>query len=96
MKGRWPKCEFANVSLWTRYLQTYDYAHRPASRNRANTVLDDDGGFTIVIAHEDPGVPNWIDTEGRPFGMVFWRFFLPEGDIETPQASVVKLKDLRG
>jgi hypothetical protein len=48
-----------------------------------------------VIAHEDPGVPNWIDTEKRSFGMVFWRFFLPEGDIETPQARVVRFADLR-
>jgi len=39
MTGRWPECRFANVSLWNRYLQTYDYAHRPASRNRANTTF---------------------------------------------------------
>jgi hypothetical protein len=89
--GRWPECVFANVALWNRYLQTYDYVHRPVSRNRANTTLEADGTFRIVIAHRDPGVPNWIDTEGRPFGMVFWRFFLPEGDIDTPQARVVKL-----
>jgi hypothetical protein len=94
--GRWPKCDFGNVSLWNRYLQTYDYAHRPVSRNRANTTLEPDGSFRIVIAHEDPGVPNWIDTEGRGFGMAFWRFFLTEGEIETPQATVVKLADLRG
>jgi hypothetical protein len=93
--GRWPECVFGNVAVWTRYLQTYDYAHRPAGRNRANTTLEPDGSFRMVIAHEDPGVPNWIDTEGRPFGMVFWRFFLPEGDVETPQATVVKLADLR-
>lgn len=96
MAGRWPECRFANVCLWNRYLQTFDYAHRPVSRNRANTALEPDGSFRIVIAHEDPRVPNWIDTEGRPFGMVFWRFFLPEGPIETPQATVVKLADLRG
>jgi hypothetical protein len=96
MTGRWPVCQFANVSLWNRYLQTYDYAHRAVSRNRASTVLEDDGSFRMVIAHQDPGVPNWIDTEGRPFGMVFWRFFLPEGDIETPEASVVRMRDLHG
>ena len=28
-------------------------------------------------------------TEGRPFGLVFWRFMLPEGPIETPEAEVV-------
>lgn len=92
--GRWPNCVFANVALWNRYLQTYDYAHRPVSRNRASTTLEADGTFRIVIAHDDPGVPNWIDTEGRPFGMVFWRFFLPDGDIETPVATVVKAADL--
>ena len=35
--GRWPQCRFANVALWNRYLQTYDFAYRPAGRNRANT-----------------------------------------------------------
>jgi hypothetical protein len=43
----------------------------------------------MVLAPRDPGVPNWIDTEGRPFGIVFWRFMLPEGEIETPRAEVV-------
>jgi hypothetical protein len=94
MTGRWPTCRFANVSLWNRYLQTYDYVHRPVSRNRANTRLEPDDSFRIVIAHRDPRVPNWIDTEGRTFGMVFWRFFLPEGPIETPQAEVVPLASL--
>jgi hypothetical protein len=94
MTGRWPACRCANVSLWNRHLQTYDYAHRRVSFNRAQTKPEPDGSFTIVIAHEDPGVPNWLDTEGRPFGMVFWRFFLPEGEIDTPQAKVVKLSDL--
>ena len=94
MTGRWPTCEFGNVSLWNRYLQTYDYANRPSGRNRANTTLESDGSFRMVIAHEDPGVPNWIDAEGRPFGMVFWRFFLPEGEIETPQAKLVKLDEV--
>jgi hypothetical protein len=94
MTGRWPECRFANVALWNRHLQTYDYAHRTVSLNRAQTKLNDDGSFTMVIAHRDPGVPNWIDTEGRPFGMVFWRFFLPEGPVETPQAQVVNINDL--
>lgn len=91
MSGRWPACRCANVSLWNRHMQTLDYAHRPVSRNRAQTTLEPDGSFRIVVAHRDPGHPNWIDTEGRPFGLVFWRFFLPEGEVETPQAEVVEL-----
>ena len=89
VRARWPRCRCANVDLWTRHMQTYDYANRRVSMNRKQTRVDPDGSFRVVIAHRDPGVPNWLDTEGRPFGMVFWRFMLPEGEIETPAAEVV-------
>ena len=92
--GRWPTCRFANICLWNRFQQTYDYVNRSSSLNRAQTRLETDGSFKIVLANEDPGLPNWIDTEGNAFGMVFWRFFLVEGEVETPQATVVKLSDL--
>ena len=98
MSARWPTCRCDNVSMWNRHLQTYDYAHRRVSFNRAQTKLDADGSFRIVIAHQDPrphgDIANWLDTEGRPFGMVFWRYFLPEGDIVTPDAKVVNFSDL--
>ena len=94
IRARWPQCRYANVCLWNRHLQSLDYASRPISLNRAQTTADADGRFTAVIAHTDPGVPNWLDTEGRPFGIVYWRFMLPEGDIETPQAELVPLADL--
>jgi len=92
--GRWPECRCANVCLWNRHMQTFDYVNRPVALNRAQTTLESDGSFRMVIAHGDPGVPNWIDTEGRAFGLVFWRFMLPEGSIETPQAKVVKLDEV--
>ena len=94
IRARWPQCRYANVCLWNRHLQTFDYASRSISLNRAQTVADAAGRFTAVIAHTDPGVPNWLDTERRPFGIVYWRFMLPEGEIETPQAEVIPLSDL--
>jgi hypothetical protein len=96
MKGRWPEeCRCANVCLWNRHMQTFDYLNRQVSLNRRQTRLELDGSFRIVIAHEDPGVPNWLDTEGRPFGMVFWRYMLPEGEIVRPEAEVVPIASLR-
>jgi hypothetical protein len=91
----WPACRCASVSLWNRQLQTFDYLRGPVSLNRAQTTDDDDGTFRAVIAHRDPGVPNWLSTEGRPFGLVFWRFMLPEGPIATPTADVVAFDSLR-
>jgi hypothetical protein len=93
--GRWPECRFGNVCLWNRFQQTLDYTTRTVSLNREQTALETDGSFRLILAHEDPGLPNWLDTEGNPFGLVFWRFFLVEGEADTPQARVVKLADLR-
>ncbi|MDJ0852577.1 MAG: DUF1214 domain-containing protein [Myxococcota bacterium] len=90
VRGRWPAdCRMANVCLWTRHMQTYDYTSRPVSLNRVQTRTEPDGSFRIVLAHRDPGVPNWLDTEGRPFGLVFFRYMLPEGDVETPVGELV-------
>ena len=95
MTGRWPECRFANVCLWNRFQQTFDYLNRSVSLNRTQTETDENGCFSMIIAHEDPGLPNWLDTEGNRFGLVFWRFFLVEGSVETPQTKVVKLSDIR-
>lgn len=92
--GRWPDCRFGNVCLWNRFQQTLDYKGRSVSLNRTQTKLEDNGSFKMIIAHEDPGLPNWLDTEGKLFGMVFWRFFLVESEAETPLAEVVKFSEL--
>ena len=70
------------------------YSNWELSSARANTVLEDDGSFRLVLAHRDPKVPNWLDTEGRTSGSIFWRFFLPEGPIETPRAQIVPFTQL--
>jgi len=92
--GRWPDCRFGNVCLWNRFQQTLDYRSRNVSLNRAQTLPEADGSFRMVLSHTDPGVPNWLDTEGNLFGLLFWRFFLVTGEVETPQAKVVKLAEL--
>ncbi|MCU1351951.1 MAG: hypothetical protein JWM05_1160 [Acidimicrobiales bacterium] len=94
IRARWPECRCASVSLWNRQMQTFDYLRGRVSLNRAQAVPDPDGSIRVVIAHRDPGVANWLSTEGRPFGLIFWRFMLPEGPIDTPQAEVVPVDSL--
>jgi len=96
IEGRWPDdCRCANVCLWNRHMQTFDYLNRQVTLNRRQTKLEPDGSFRIAIAHEDPGVPNWLDTERRAFGLVFFRYMLPESEIETPRAKLVPIDSLR-
>ncbi|MDG2335716.1 MAG: DUF1214 domain-containing protein [Myxococcota bacterium] len=94
IRGRWPDSRCANVSLWNRHMQTYDFRTRQVSLNRRQTQLEADGSFRMLLAHRDPGLPNWLDTEGRAFGMVFWRFMLPEGEIMKPETEVVDFSAL--
>lgn len=93
--GRMPRCAFANVMLWNRFMQTLEYRYRQTSRNDVQLVTADDGSFRVVVAHEDPGVPNWLDTEGRPGGTIFWRFLLPEEQPPPFECRVVPLADVR-
>jgi hypothetical protein len=94
IEGRFPRCRFANVVLWNRFMQTYDYINRRVSLNRKQITLEPDGSFRIVIAHRNPGIPNWLDTEGRPAGLIYWRFVLPEEDVETPKAETLPFEKL--
>lgn len=91
IRGRFPRCRFANLVLWNRFMQTLDYETRQVSLNRAQTVQDAEGNFEIVVAHRDPGRPNWLDTEGRPYGLMFCRFLLPEGGIAPLETEVINL-----
>jgi hypothetical protein len=95
LEGRFPKCRFANVMLWNRFLQTYDYATRQISLNRKQTKQAPDGSFRMVVAHKDPGVPNWLDTQGKPFGLIYWRFVMPQETVPEIKAKVVKFADPR-
>ncbi len=94
IRGRFPRCRFANVVLWNRFMQTLDYEDRRVSLNRRQTKLERDGSFKMVVAHRDPGVPNWMNTEGRVYGTMFWRFLLPEEEIEPLQTKLVKISEV--
>ncbi|HIG69634.1 MAG TPA: DUF1214 domain-containing protein [Myxococcales bacterium] len=94
MRGRFPRCRFANVVIWNHRLQTPPYRYRDVSINRNQIQYERDGSFKIVIAHRDPGVPNWIDTAGQETGMIFWRFLMPEEPAPPIIAEVVDVDTL--
>ena len=94
MEGTIPAGAFTNVVLWNAQMQTLDYVHRRCSLNAAQIAYQPDGSYRIVVAARDPGVANWIDTEGHRNGDIFWRFLLPESQPETPRCRVVPLADL--
>lgn len=94
MDVRVPPCAYASAVLWNRFGQSIDSRVHRSTINDRQMVTDADGWARIVVAHRDPGVPNWLDTGGRRQGTVFWRFLLAEERPEPIRSELVPLSQL--
>jgi hypothetical protein len=68
---------------------------RLMSCNGSQAHVDRDGKVRVVISHDDPGVPNWLDTEDRPIGMAVYRY-VGAHTKPVPTARVVTTSEVRG
>jgi hypothetical protein len=89
-----PRCRHWSVSLADWWWESLDFATRQSSLNAAQGRLDADGLFRGVIAHSDPGVPNWLDCAGHARGSLAVRFLLAEAAPEV-EVRAVRLAELR-
>lgn len=89
-----PNSRFFNIVLWNRFMQTFDYVNRTISLNRKQIQFDD-GVAKIILAAKDPGLPNWLDTEGRSDGVIYLRYIEPLATPKVPKAKIVKISSLR-
>ena len=61
--------------------------------NHHGAKYRDDGSVRIVVAHQNPGVDNWLDTAGHQRGTMCWRWI--RADVKPrPNTRVVKVADL--
>ena len=89
-----PACRHWSVSLASWCWESIDFATRQTSLNGHQARLDADGVFRAVVAHQDPGVPNWLDTAGHRQGTLAARFLLAAAAPEV-RFRVVALPDVR-
>ena len=94
VEGKKVPCRYWSCQLLTHFLQCGDYRHHRVSLNDRQVHYDDDGSFRIYASRNNPGVKNWLDTEGRRRGQIVFRTLLAEGDMD-PQMSVIKIADIR-
>jgi hypothetical protein len=78
MDVTFPPCAYASAALWNRFSQTVDRRFHRSTINHVEAVAMPEGAVRVVVAHRDPGLPNWLDTGGRRRGSVFWRFLLAD------------------
>ncbi|CAA0121803.1 Uncharacterised protein [Mycolicibacterium vanbaalenii] len=73
--------EYFTVPLSNIWGTTLDIVDRTGSLNKAQSVPNEDGTYTYVISPTDPGVANWIDSNGLHEAILTLRMaeFGPEG-----------------
>ncbi|MFF1359988.1 hypothetical protein [Streptomyces sp. NPDC058297] len=89
-----PAAHYWSFGLGNYYWETVNWFSRQSSLNCHQARLDDDGVFRAVIAHRDPGVPNWLDTGGHPHGTLNGRLLLADAFPE-PVLRVVAFDSVR-
>jgi hypothetical protein len=89
-----PRAKYWSIDVCSFWLESLDYANHQSSLNGYQAVVDADGVFRAVIAHQDPGVPNWLDTVGHRQGSLIYRWNLAES-TPVPSTRVIKFETVR-
>lgn len=87
-----PECETWNFQLDNHWMESLDYRYFQIHVNKHTASYRDDGSVQIVVAHKDPGVPNWINTVGHDCGAMSFRW-IRANEHPQPRCRVVKLAE---
>jgi len=90
-----PVADYWSVEFGNYWWETMDYRYRLCSTNCHHAVLEENGELLLVVAHEDPGVPNWLDPSGHLEGYVTVRW-IGSDSYPAPACRQVKVDDLPG
>ncbi len=90
-----PECDHWNFQLNNYWMESLDYRYYTIHTNKHIAHYNSDDSVRIVVAHNDPGVPNWINTVGHSSGTMCFRWILAASKPQ-PQTRVVKLAEVQG
>lgn len=69
-----PPADYWAVEFGNYWWETMDYRYRLCSTNCHHAQLEDTGELILVVSHDDPGVPNWLDPSGHNEGYITVRW----------------------
>jgi hypothetical protein len=88
-----PDCEYWNFQLNNHWMESLDYRYHPVHYNKHTATYGPGGAVRLVVAHADPGVPNWVDTAGHARGTMGLRWVKAKTHPQ-PRTHVVPLRDV--
>ncbi|HSW20856.1 MAG TPA: hypothetical protein VLJ86_26780 [Ramlibacter sp.] len=90
---RVPDCRFWNLQIDNYWMESLDYRYHRIHFNKHSVQLDAEGGIRVILAHRDPGLPNWLATAGHRVGTFSMRWVGATEHVH-PTTRVVKLAEL--
>jgi hypothetical protein len=88
-----PRASYWGLQLGDLWWQAADYVDHQSSLNGRQVEADRDGRARIVVAADDPGVANWLDTTGLSRGVVLLRWYLADRH-PVPDVKRMRTTDL--
>jgi hypothetical protein len=90
-----PACDYWNFQLNNHWMESLDYRYHRIDLNHHGAAYEPDGSVRLVVAHRDPGLPNWLDTAGHARGTMCLRW-IGADDHPSPSTRVVPIEELVG
>ena len=88
-----PECEHWNFQLNNYWMESLDYRHFRIHTNKHLAHYSEDGSVRLIVAHENPGLPNWLETAGHTSGTMCFRWVRAK-EHPQPRTRLVKLPSL--
>ena len=88
-----PECDYWNFQLNNHWMESLDYRYHAIHYNKHTARYRRDGSFRLVVAHEDPGAPNWVDTAGHRLGTMGLRW-VKASHHPRPRCRVIRAAEL--
>jgi hypothetical protein len=88
---------YQGIQLGNHWWASLDYANRQSSLSLDQSRISSDGRLYYVVSAADPGIANWLDTEGYTRGVMLMRYDGLHRSLraeEAPRAQVIKLAQL--
>jgi hypothetical protein len=90
-----PQATFWSLQVQDVWTKPINYLDHQSDINQKRAVIDSDGKFRAVICLNDPGVANWLDTDGHKEGTIVGRAYHSRTTPPTPKVTLTKAKDVR-
>ena len=86
-------CAYWDVQVGNGWYESFDYRNHFSGLTCEGAHMDDDGSVTIVVAHQDPGVANWVEAVDHREGHIAIRWQLAN-ELPIPTTRVVPVAEV--